>query len=388
MRRLIALIASVLVVETIFYSALGPLLPELSEEFDLSRWQAGVLGAANPVGVALLAIPGALLAMRVGVRAVVVAALALLAGSSVGFGLAGSFETLLATRLLQGAAGGLCWSACLSWLVSQTPRERRGEVLGLALSAAVVGALLGPVVGGVARAIGRPATFAAVAGLAVLLIAWALRERRPPAPERQPARTLTRALRSPTVLTAMWLVLLPAMLFGVLVVLGPLRLDAAGYGALGVTVVFVLAAALEAGVHPAVGRWSDRRGRLEPLRVGCVLAVAASLALAAVGGSWGLAVLIVATGIGYAVFWAPALALLADGTEAAGVGVLLGQSLLNLSFAPGNVIGSAVGGALADALGDGVPFVLVAGLCALTFAVLHPRSLRALRGLAGALESA
>ena len=61
---------------------------------------------------------------------------------------------------------------------------------------------------------------------------------------------------------------LPSMLSGLFDVLVPLRLDALGASGVAVGAAFLIAAALEAFSEPAIGRFSDRRGRLLPIRAG------------------------------------------------------------------------------------------------------------------------
>ena len=73
---------------------------------------------------------------------------------------------------------------------------------------------------------------------------------------------IRRALRDRAFVGGLWLNTLPALFFGVLDVLVPLRLDDAGYGAIAIAAVFVTAGLVEVVVNPIVGRVSDRRGRL------------------------------------------------------------------------------------------------------------------------------
>ena len=55
------------------------------------------------------------------------------------------------------------WAAGMAWLVSVSPPERRGQMIGSALGAAIVGVLLGPVLGGAASVLGPEAVFSSVA---------------------------------------------------------------------------------------------------------------------------------------------------------------------------------------------------------------------------------
>ena len=79
-------------------------------------------------------------------------------------------------------------------------------------------------------------------------------------------------IRRPVIAISMWLVALPAVASGVVSVLAPLRLSDLGASALGIGATFLIAAAVEAVVSPAVGNISDRRGRMFPLRIGLAAA--------------------------------------------------------------------------------------------------------------------
>ena len=88
MRKLLLLVSAVVLVDTSFYAAITPLLPDLTEEFGLSKTGAGVLAAAYPIGTFVGGLPGGWMAARVGVRPTVLAGLALMVLSSIAFAFA------------------------------------------------------------------------------------------------------------------------------------------------------------------------------------------------------------------------------------------------------------------------------------------------------------
>jgi MFS family permease len=366
MRRLLLLVCSITLADTMLYAALVPLLPHYADEFDLSKGQAGLLVGAYAAGAFLGAIPGGLAAARFGPRRAVVAGLLVMAVASVAFGFAGDALTLGLARFAQGAGSALSWAGALAWLVQGTPRERRGEMLGTAIGAAIFGALLGPAVGAVAESVGARPAFVGVAVVSLALVVWSLRTP-PVATEPQSARELVPALRDPTILGALWLVVLPALLFGVVSVLVPLELGDAGWSAAAIAAVFVGAAAVEMVVAPLLGRFSDRVGRLLPLRLALGGAIVVVTGLALAGRPLVIVPLLVAASIVFGAFWAPAMALLSDGAERIGLAQGLGFGLMNAAWGGGNSLGPALGGALADAAGDALPFALMALLCAVTF---------------------
>jgi MFS family permease len=373
-RRLLLFASSVVLVETMFFAALGPLLPELRDELELVKWQAGLLVASYALGGIVGAIPSGLVATRFGVRRTVIAGLLALAVASAAFGLVDGYWPLVLTRFAQGLAGTLCWTGALAWVISAGPRERRGELIGIVMSAAIGGALLGPVLGGVASHVGQLACFGGIAALALVLAAWGLAIPSPAGGEPQPLRLLLVALRRRPVVVGMWLLTIPSLLFGALSVLGPLQLDDVGWGVAGIAATFVVSACLEAGASPLVGRWSDRRGRLAPLRVGLIASAAAMLTIPWLDGRWALSAVIVLAGVAFGMFWTPSMAMLSDGIESAGVGYALGFALMNFAWAPGNVIGTAAGGALAGAAGDAATYGILAAVCGITLLALRAGS--------------
>lgn len=370
MRRLVAFACAVVLVDTLFFAALAPLLPDFESELGLSKSEVGLLVGTYALGGILGAIPAGLLATRAGIRATVLAGLAVLAVSCVAFGLVDSYWLLVLTRLLQGVGGAFCWTGALAWLVSGTPADRRGEMIGFAMAGAIAGALLGPVLGAAASAVGRGPAFGAVAVLAGILAVWALRLPAPVRDEAQPLRLLLDAVRSRRVLAGMWLLALPALLFGLLGVLAPLQLSVLGWGTFGVAATFVAATAVEALFTPLFGRWSDRRGRLAPVRVGLLAAAGLALVIPWMDSRWTLSVVIVAAGVSFATLWTPAMAMMSEGWEARGLGHGLGFALMNFAWAPGNVAGAAVGGGLAEVAGDVAAYAAAAGICLVTFAAL------------------
>src|SRR3954471_21843963 len=193
LKSLVALVSAIVLCDTIFYSAITPLLPTYADEHGISKTGAGILEATYAAGTLVGAIPAGILAARVGVRATVLLGLALLGISSFVFGVADSILLLDLARFVQGVGGACSWAGALAWLVALSPAERRGELIGTAMGAAIVGALLGPALGALAEGIGTASVFSLAAVLAAGLAVAALRI---PAPERSGAadpRSLGRA---------------------------------------------------------------------------------------------------------------------------------------------------------------------------------------------------
>lgn len=370
MRRLLLLVGGIVFVDTMFFAALTPLLPDYAEDLDLSKAGAGVLAAAYPAGALVGGIPSGLATARIGARSTVVAGLVVIAVTTFVFATADSIWLLDLSRFAQGIGSALAWTAGLTWLVSETPAARRGQTIGSAMAAAIVGALFGPVLGGAAAIVGEPAAFGAAGLLAVGLAGWALTTHGPSPANPQPFVVFLRALRSERIVLGIWFVALPALLFGTLSVLAPLRLEVLGFGAVAIGALWLGMAGLEAAVNPWIGRISDRVGRFRPMRVSVLAAAAVTALLPLPGEAYLLAALVVAAGFAFGSFWTPAMSLLADEAEHRGLDYAYAFMVINLAWAPGQALGASGAGALAHLTSDAVPYVLLSATCLLTFALL------------------
>src|SRR3954451_2338914 len=205
MRRLVAFVCLVVFVDTMFYAAVTPLLPELSDQYDLSKTAAGILAAAYPAGTFIGALPGGWMASRVGVKPTVLVGLGMMVVASVAFAFAESIVVLDVARFVQGLGGAASWAGSLAWLIGAAPSERRGELIGTALAAAVAGALFGPVLGALADGIGQEAVFGAVAVVGVGMMVWAWRMSGAQPGGETSFGMLVASLRDRRVAAGMWL---------------------------------------------------------------------------------------------------------------------------------------------------------------------------------------
>ena len=124
MRRLLALTCAIVLVDTIFYGALTPLVPYFSEEFGLSKSEVGILSGAFGAGVLVGSAPGAYLATRAGVKAAALAGLALMSLTRLLFALADAAWVIVLARLGGDLGSSLSWVAAFTWLTERVLEER------------------------------------------------------------------------------------------------------------------------------------------------------------------------------------------------------------------------------------------------------------------------
>lgn len=370
MRRLLALVSAIIFVDALLFTALTPLVPKYADDFDLSKVGAGLLVGAYGAGAVFGGIPGGLAAARWGPKRTVVASLLLLAVASFAFASADSPLGLGLARFVQGVGSTATWAGALTWISVESPRERRGEAIGTAFGVAIFGAILGPVFGGVAELVGVGISFAVVGAVTLAFAGLAALARTSPG-EAVTFDGLTRALADSRFVGGLWLNMLPALLFGVLLVLTPLALDDAGWGAFAIALVFFASGLAEVVLNPVLGRFSDRVGRLVPIRASLLASALVAAALAAASGPVAIAVLICCASISFGTLYTPSMSLASHRAEAVGLAQGLAFGVVNTSWAFGELVGPTLGGALADTAGDAAPYLLGACLCAATLGATY-----------------
>ncbi len=359
-RTVVRLCGSVLLVDTIFYAVLSPLLAGYAEQAHIDHSGVGLLVAAYPLGMVATAIPAGAWASRNGPRAVMLTGVLVTALTCLLFATASTGATLVAFRFLQGAGGALSWTASMVWVSSVAPPDRRGELVGRLLGLAVIGGMLGPAVGALATLFGTVPVFAGIAVLCLGLAAVATRQPRPTMAETAGWEGALGLMRDRRVRIGLWLTALGGAGFGVINTTAPLSLERFGLTALQTSAVFLVMAACGALTSPRIGRLIDLHGRAP---VTLVLLVVAAVTVTATGLAavvWLLLPLLVLAATSLEAIYVPGGTLVMDGTAAADIagGEIL--ALNNLIWASGMALASVLSGVTSTVVGQAAPYYLVA----------------------------
>lgn len=362
MRRLLILACAVVFLDVTFFAVLTPILADYKSDLGLSEGEAGILAGAFAAGTLVSALPAGWLAARIGPRRTMIAGLVGIGTFSPIFGFAENIWLLDASRFMQGASGALMWAGAVTWVVTASPKSRRGEMIGSIIAAAVVGELLGAPIGALAHEIGTGPVFATVFFLAAGLIAVALSIPDATNVVRQPVREAVAITRRSNIPRLVLVLAGPSLAFGFLVVVAPLKMDDLGAAPWLIAASFALGAAVEAIVGPWIGRISDRIGRMGPYMIGlAVMSVAiTTIGIVDILPLLALGVVVCAFGAGLA--FTPASTLVTDAATSSGLNQGYASGAANVAWGGGQMLGAVGGGFLAGAAGFLLPALVTVAI--------------------------
>src|SRR4051794_14757902 len=342
------------------------LLPQMADDFGVRPSRVGLLITAFAVGMIVGAPVMALATLRLPKRAALVLALATFAAGHVIAALSGSFELLLAARVLTAVVTGAFWSVASVVATRAAGPDASSRALGVMGSGVAFATVLGVPLGSLAGDhLGWRGTFWALAALAV--VAAAVIGRYTPGDASGAAvsvRSELRALRS----VRLWLLLGATVLvmggcMGTFSFLSPLLTERSGVPLGLVPLVFVCFGVGSMIGTNGVGRFADRR----PVAtfVACALAAGVVLVLLIPLSANPLAAVVVITCLGAVTMALPQVATglslrLADAAPT------LAAALAVSAFNGGIAVGSSVGGHTLDtSLGETGPATVGAVMVAL-----------------------
>ena len=264
------MLASVQFTSIVDFMLVMPLGPQLMERLRLSTTQFGLIVSSYTFSAGVAGLFAASFIERFGRKA---AFLTIFVGFLVGTlccGLAWSYPTLLAARVLTGAFGGVLGGMALAIISDVFPGHRHGEATGALMSAFSAASVFGVPFGltiGVAYGWQKP--FLVLAGLGTIVLVVAvralppLREHLAHRREVHPIREIWTTLTLPNHVRALALVS-ALMLAGFLVVpfLATYMVKNAGMGESRLAFGYIVGGLLTIVASPLIGRLADRLGRL------------------------------------------------------------------------------------------------------------------------------
>lgn len=318
-------------------------------------------------------------------RAFVLVGLCVLAVTNLAFLGTHTYLGLLAVRVVQGLGVGLTVTASVALINEYSTPDSRGVHFGVFNALRLVGFGVGPVVAGILVARGPfdvlghavggfAAAFdvAAVAAGLSLVVVYAL--------VRDPAETSAAAANDlglavtdgagglDPVFALGVATLVVALGIAFFAAIEPAINERLGQAATGFGLEFAAFVAAFVLAQPVAGRLSDGFGRKPFVVAGLCVAAPALLAQGFVAAPWQMALTRAVQGVGAAMAFGPALALVGD--YASGGDDASTLSILTMAFGLGAGVGPVVAGPLAD-YGFAVPFAVAAALSVLAALVVQ-----------------
>ncbi|HHX51691.1 MAG TPA: MFS transporter, partial [Clostridia bacterium] len=129
-------------------SAINLAIPSIGEDFHTSAYFLGWVVTSYLLASAAFLVPAGRLADLIGRKKVFVTGIAVFSVFSFFCGYAGSIETFIIYRILQGIGSSMIFGTGTAILTSVFSPQERGKVLGINVAAVYIGLSLGPVLGG------------------------------------------------------------------------------------------------------------------------------------------------------------------------------------------------------------------------------------------------
>lgn len=169
----ISVLMATVFVDMIGFTMVLPLLPFYATRLGADPALVGMLIAAHPFAQLAVSPFWGRLSDRYGRRPLILAGLILSAAAYVLFGLAEAIWLLFASRLVQGAGGGIT-GVVQAYVADAVEPEERTKALGWLTAATSAGVMIGPASGSLATYLGPEGPGFLAAGLCVLniLFAW------------------------------------------------------------------------------------------------------------------------------------------------------------------------------------------------------------------------
>src|SRR5205809_2770083 len=124
-------------------------LPSIQQDLGIGISELEWVVNAYALTFGVLLLTGGKLADLLGRRTIFIAGLVVFTGASLWCGLAGSAESLIAARTLQGVGAALMNPATLSIITATFPPRQRGTAIGIWAGVSALALAIGPLVGGI-----------------------------------------------------------------------------------------------------------------------------------------------------------------------------------------------------------------------------------------------
>lgn len=296
-------------------------------------------------------------------KPIILAGLAVMGASTLGFILASRYTDLLILRALQGLGVALTIPAAMALMAVATEKNTRGGSMGVYSTMRMIGFAVGPLIGGLLLdGYGFNAAFyvgAAFILFGLVMVQLWVHDQQVPEKDRENSRRefhiLDRSVFSVGLVGMGLATLIMASDFSMISALENQFNTRLNQTALGFGIAFSALMVSRLIFQVPLGRLSDRIGRKPLVIAGLILMAPATALLGYIGTTLQFTGLRVLQGVASAAIAAPAFALAADLSSSGGEGRQM--SLITTGFGLGIALGPLMAGVLA-VVNFGLPFLL------------------------------
>jgi MFS transporter, DHA1 family, solute carrier family 18 (vesicular amine transporter), member 1/2 len=352
----LACITTATFTDLVAYSVAVPVLPDYAMRFHATPTVVGLLFGSFGITLLTVSVPMGALSDRLGRKRPMMAALFVLALSTLAFAYARSLPMLFFARMLQGAADAVTWVVGFALITDLYGDAERGRAMGLAMAGSTLGIIVGPLLGGWLYEVGGiRLPFLVVAALATLdLAAFSVVT---PNTVRVNSATVStwEVLRVRPIAICALLVVASAATMAMLEPVMPLVFESQlGLKPAAIGTLFGIAGIASSAMHPVYGRLSDRGGARRLMTMGLIGSAAVLPILNLASDFRSAAIAMTLTSMMFGMIITPSLTYFAQLASNAGFkafGVVYG--IYNVAWAVGLMAGPALGGFFLERAGFG-----------------------------------
>jgi MFS family permease len=354
-RKIILLIAStVIFIDMIGYGIVIPTLPIYAKRLGANEGEIGFLFSSYSIILLLTIIPFGIMVDRFGKRYLIISGMFTLFLSSLLYSISNSLELLLTARAIQGFSASLTWASALPLAAYVSSESNRGIEMSAIAIATGLGSILGPFIGGIGS-MKTPFYVLAISSLLISISTFLfLKESKIEKGNPNIWKNLTGILKKKGIKISIIAISFIYFSFGIIEILFPIYMNELGYIRLKVGALFGILGGFFVVVQPLIGKWSDKRGRFEPIIIGLLLSALLFSIPIHFSSIIIWIILFSLIGISLASTFTPTLPLIADSIGIENQG--LAYAIYSLAFSIGYMLGPWSGGVIAKNVNIKFPF--------------------------------
>ena len=357
-QKMLAVACGVIFMDMIGYGIIIPIIPIYARNLGATESQIGFLFSSYSIVLLLTILPFGLMVDRYGKKGLIVFGMLLLGFSSLLFVNSHSLFQLIISRMLQGLSASCTWAAALPLAAAAASEGKRGIEMSSVTIATGLGTILGPLIGGVGT-IQTPFYICAI--FSFLLFFLSLAYVKDDAIEKQYLnvwKKLRKIIRIKEVQESCIGIGTLYFSLGMFEVLFPLYAAGCQFQRITIGILFGILGVFFVFSQPAIGSWSDRKGRTQPMILGLFIKALIIIIPFYFVTVIPWIIVFIFIGLAAAMVFVPVYPLIADGVDFSEQGVAYG--LNSWVFSIGYLAGPWLGGILTETVGIKTPFVVAA----------------------------